>query len=187
MSLSCSEALGLDAWVSCVIPNHPSSVFEDYVFCLLWCQLWSSFHLPVQWEVHFHEVGMSGSMVRNLVFGLPALNAVFPVQGVNVHICLTWATVQDFFVALPIKRICAIEQLICISDGAQEVWMQSETGSESKPILQATSGSYLRKVPKTVLSTDAKYMCWDFKKEITLLSISWFHSAISVTKNQWVL
>lgn len=29
---------------------------------------------------------------------------------------------SGFFVALPIKGICAIEQLICISDGAQEVY-----------------------------------------------------------------
>lgn len=54
---------------------------------------------------------------------------------------------SGFFVALLIKRICAIEQFICISDGAQEVWMQRETGSESKPIFQvlhhaATLGSF---------------------------------------------
>lgn len=55
---------------------------------------------------------MSGTMVRILVFGFPACSAAFHVQGANVLICLTWATL-DFFVALPIKGICAIEQLIC--------------------------------------------------------------------------
>lgn len=90
MSLCISEVLFLDAWVSYVISNYPSSVFEACVFSLLWCQLW-----PVQW-VHFHEASMSGTMVRNLVFGLPARSATFRVQGGNVHICLTWATVQVF-------------------------------------------------------------------------------------------
>lgn len=91
---------------------------------------------------------------------------------------------SDFFVALPIKGICAIEQLICShiwwwpgGVKAERDWVRKQTHLPS-----STSCSYLRKIPKTVLWTDAKYMCWDFKKEITLLSISWFHTAIFVMK-----
>lgn len=46
----------------------------------------------------------------------------------------------------------------------------------------SASSNYRNRLPKTVLSTDAKYMCHDFKKEILVLPVSWFHTAISVIK-----
>lgn len=106
MSLCVSEVWVLDAWVSYVISNHPSSVFEACVFCLLWCPLLTFFHLPGQWEVRFHEVSMSGTMVRNLVFDLPAHSAAFRAQGANMYICLAWATVQVFFCSSSLKYMC---------------------------------------------------------------------------------
>lgn len=176
MSSFASEVLFLDAWVSYVISNHPFSVFEACVFCLLWYQLWTFLHLPVQWEFpwswHVWDHGEKSAFFVSL-----CAVSLFMLKEPTC----TYAWLEQLF-----RFYCSPSNLKCMCNWAAHlhIWWcpggvdaERETGSENKPIFQVlhhavTLGSFPKQCFQQLKNTcvgisKRKSLCYllaDFKQ-----------------------
>lgn len=122
----------------------------------------------------FHELCMSGTMVRNLVFGLLAQSRFSCSRSQrakvpNLDNCWGFSSnPSKVYVQLSSWFACQMVPERCECRDWDSVRKHTHLPTSA-------SSNYHNK-----LSTDAKYMCHDFKKEILVLPIIWFHTAISV-------
>lgn len=112
----------------------------------------------------FYELCMSGTIVRNLVFGLLAHSPTSRAQGTNVQKCLTWITVE-VFLPTHLKRTCNWAAGLHVRWCPSGVNAETETGSESTPIFPllrhpTTTTSFQQMQNTCVMISKRKSLCY---------------------------